>query len=50
MRDKLIQEVIDQIFIDFEKADFTALWILLRNLSNKDLKHYLPEEKQTLIK
>lgn len=42
-QEELIDKVIDQIIIDIENGDYTALFELLSNLSDRDLKAYLPE-------
>ena len=40
-----IDEVIEQIIIDIENGDLTALQELLLNIDLKTLQAYLPEEK-----
>jgi hypothetical protein len=45
-REVLLDQVIEQIQQDVKNADFTAIYEMLLELSDKTLLAYLPEEKR----
>jgi|TARA_B110000444_G_scaffold254506_1_gene287151 hypothetical protein len=47
---RLIDTVIDQIKEDVGAGDFTAIDEMLKNIDQKDLRAYLPEETVTRLK
>ena len=47
---RLIDTVIDQIKEDVAAGDFTAIDEMLKNIDQKDLRAYLPEETVTRLK
>ena len=40
----LLDEVLNQLAVDIERSDFTAIEELLKKVPKKDLLAYLPEE------
>lgn len=48
LRQELINEVLNQILQDVKDFDLTAIEELLKNISNDELKAYLPEETKEL--
>lgn len=45
-REVLMDQVLDQIVQDVNNKDFTAIYEMLLELSDKTLLAYLPEEKR----
>ena len=47
---RLIDTVIDQIKVDVAQGDFTAIDEMLKNIEQKHLRAYLPEETVSRLK
>ena len=47
---RLIDTVIDQIKVDVAQGDFTAIDEMLKNIEQKHLREYLPEETVERLK
>jgi hypothetical protein len=47
---RLIDTVIDQIKVDVAQGDFTAIDEMLKNIEQKHLRAYLPEETVERLK
>ena len=47
---RLIDTVIDQIKVDVAQGDFTAIDEMLKNIEQKHLRAYLPEETVKRLK
>jgi hypothetical protein len=43
MNEQLIDQVIDQIIEDVKMSDYTAIAELLQNVSEENLRKYLPD-------